>query len=276
MTENRIDVLDKGFVQLLGSMGDDLTIAQTARTSYQGIDKEALTTGDIQLIHYLMKHHHTSPFEFVQFHFLIKCPILVTRQWHRHRTWSYNEWSGRYTELPDEAYLPSVDRIRSQSKNNKQGSSAEKVVTADLINQSMEDEQLHVFKNYKTYIEADVAKEIARLNVPVATYTQFRASVDLHNLFHFLALRRDSHAQEEIRVYADAIYALIYPIVPVACDAWEEHVFKAKHFSGVEMEFLRALIGNLSYEQKEPLLVAASETMNSRNFADFTNKLGLT
>lgn len=233
-----------------------------------------MTGGDIALLQYLMRNKHTSPFEFVQFQFLVKCPILTARQWMRHRAWSYNEWSGRYTELPDEYYLPSVTRLRTQSTTNKQGSSADQVIAADLINQRMEDEQRMVFDNYKTYLETDVAKEIARVNVPVSTYTQFRASVDLHNLLHFLKLRCDPHAQEEIRVYANAIVELIRPIVPMTISAWETYSLNAVTLSSLELELVIKALG-ATEEGNHILVTEAKSALSPREYSEFLTKLKL-
>jgi thymidylate synthase (FAD) len=218
--ENKINVLDHGFVRLVDSMGNDLSVVRAARVSYDAAWRAGEDSGsDKRLINYLWKHKHTTPFEAVQFTFEIKAPIFVFRQWHRHRTWSYNELSARYRELPEEVYLPD---FRLQSTNNKQGS-------AGLIADQQNDELRRMFKSqyeqafaaYRTALDAGVARELARSILPVATYSHMFASVNLLNLLKFLTLRCDSHAQYEIRVYADAMRELIKPIVPACIEAWE-------------------------------------------------------
>jgi thymidylate synthase (FAD) len=234
----QVDVLDKGFVRLYRYSGTDVDIANAARTSYQAETSE-LTTKDERLIDRLMRDQHTSPFEFVQFYFVISAPIFVARQWMRHRTFTFNEWSGRYTTLPDEAYLPEQSRLQLQSRDNKQGSDAHVITDSEVIRERMELEQKFIFDNYADYTETGLAKELTRINLPLSTYTQFRASIDLHNLLHFLRLRLDPHAQHEIRVYADAILELIRPIVPATIRSFENHVVNSVKFSGDEMDILR-------------------------------------
>jgi thymidylate synthase (FAD) len=181
---------------------------------------------DDKLIHYLMKNRHTTPFEAVTFTFQVKAPIFVFRQWHRHRTWSYNEVSARYTELPEEYYIPAVGHVGTQSKDNKQMrmiADDAGMTEQDLM--FIADLQSHSkvgFELYKFHIAAGVPRELARLFLGLNTYSKMFATVNLHNLFHFLRLRLHEHAQYEIRVYAEAMLSLIKPIVPVAAGAfWE-------------------------------------------------------
>lgn len=217
MTSNQIKVLDKGFIQLIDSMGSDLAIVEAARVSYGNGSKGE--EQDRKLLQYLLTHHHTSPFEQVQFKFHIKCPIFVARQWMRHRTWSYNEISGRYTEMKDEFYIPA--RVFGPDPKNKQGSSLpldpeiEKKFKLALLDNSMTNWEI-----YQYWLNKGVSKETARFFLPLNTYTELYASVNLHNLLHFLTLRLDSHAQEEIRNYAKIIVKLITPVVPVTVDLW--------------------------------------------------------
>lgn len=220
---NKIDVLDFGFVRLVDHMGSDVSIVRAARVSYDAEWKAGEDEGsDARLIRYLAKHHHTTPFESVEFQFEIKAPIFVLRQWHRHRTWSYNELSARYRPLPEEFYIPDLHLIGDQSTDNKQG----RKLTSDFDKRTLEREQFRVscetsFACYRNLLDNDWPRELARAVLPVNTYSHMFAKVDLKNLLHFFELRCHSHAQYEIRVYADAMKELIKPIVPVALSAWE-------------------------------------------------------
>lgn len=217
---DKIDVLDHGFVRLVDSMGSDLSVVRAARVSYDAAWRAGEDHGsDARLINYLWRNHHTSPFEAVTFTFEVKAPIFVFRQWHRHRTWSFNELSARYRELPEEYYVPAPDMIGMQSKDNKQ--------VRDL---GQENAQASVtikeacaasFRVYHDLIKDGVPRELARSVLPVATYSHMFATVDLLNLMKFLTLRCHSHAQHEIRVYSEAMRELARPIAPVAIGAWE-------------------------------------------------------
>lgn len=224
MSEREIGVLDKGFVRLVDVMGDDQSIVRAARVSYgQGSKGDE---ADKKLINYLIKNRHTSPFESVTFTFHVKAPIFVFRQWHRHRTWSYNELSARYTEMKDEFYSPA--EWRAQDTKNKQGSviplhNDALQYTSNLMYASA---VLEAYKIYETLLAGGVAREMARMVLPVSLYSEMYATVDLHNLFHFLSLRLDPHAQYEIRVYAEAMVELITPHVPWAVTAWKERYLK--------------------------------------------------
>jgi thymidylate synthase (FAD) len=221
----KIDVLDHGFVRLVESMGSDLSVVRAARVSHDAAWRVGEDEGsDWRLISYLMRNRHSTPFEAVEFQFEIKAPIFVFRQWHRHRTWTYNEVSARYTELPEEFYVPEPGTVGTQHANNKQA--------RDLTGQPSTKHEEHAlairhaceaaFHVYRGLLEDGVPRELARSVLPVATYSHMFAKVDLHNLLHFLGLRLHSHAQYEIRVYAEAILKLIHPIVPAAIAAWEE------------------------------------------------------
>lgn len=220
------DVLDHGFVRLIDSMGGDLSIVRAARVSYDAAWRAGEDQGsDARLIRYLWKNGHTTPFEAVTFTFEIKAPIFVLRQWHRHRTWTFNELSARYRELPAEYYVPSPGLIGKQSTNNKQSRvQADADAAAMEAAVTIEDVCRYAFKQYRHLIALGTPREIARSILPVATYSHMFATVDLLNLFKFLTLRTHEHAQYEIRVYADAMLELIEPIVPVAVAAWREGV----------------------------------------------------
>jgi thymidylate synthase (FAD) len=215
-----INVLDHGHVRLVESMGNDLSIVRNARVSYNAEPRN--DGSDEKLVRYLWKNKHTSPFEAVQFTFDIKCPMFVARQWHRHRTWAYNEVSARYTELPEEYYVPALEQITTQSTGNKQMRTKEQHPEARDIRATISYNCLAQFKTYQHLIEQGCPRELARGVLPMNTYTHFFGTVDLHNLFHFLKLRLHEHAQYEIRVYAEAIIRLIEPIVPVAVSAFKE------------------------------------------------------
>jgi thymidylate synthase (FAD) len=218
---NKIDVLDHGFVRLVDHMGSDLSVVRAARVSYDAAWRTGNDSGsDQRLIRYLWKHKHTTPFEAVQFTFEVKAPIFVLRQWHRHRTWSYNELSARYRELPEEYYVP--QNIGVQSKDNKQGRAPDERPEGqnEIIRSTIKHACEQSFVYYAALLRQGVPRELARSVLPVATYSHMFASVNLLNLFKFLTLRCDPHAQFEIREYANAMLNLIQPIVPVSADAW--------------------------------------------------------
>ena len=216
-------ILDHGHVNLVDSMGSDISIVRNARVSYHGDMEKETPEKTEKLIHYLMTNGHTSPFESVNFTFDIKAPIFVVRQWHRHRTWSYNEVSARYTELTEEFYIPDADKIGVQSEDNKQMRDFDqdyKPTLSEHIQGIMTRSNYDSFAEYKLLLSEGVPRELARSVLPMGTYTHMFASVDLHNLFHFLRLRLHEHAQYEIRVYAEALLGLIQPIVPISTAAF--------------------------------------------------------
>lgn len=222
-----IKCLDHGFVRLVDSMGNDAAIVQAARVSYGEGTKTVRE--DKGLINYLLKHQHTSPFEMVEFKFHCKMPVFVGRQWIRHRTASVNEISGRYSEIKDEFYVPELDKINIQSKDNKQGRGETlSKETGTLIRDILIKGQLDAYQDYRSLLDEELAKELARINLPLSMYTEWYWKIDLHNLMHFLRLRMDSHAQYEIRVFADAMYEIVKEICPITIDAFDEHVRLAK------------------------------------------------
>lgn len=220
----KIDVLDYGYVRLVDVMGNDQSVVRAARVSYDAEPRE--DGSDDKLIHYLMRNRHTSPFEAVTLTFEIKAPIFVFRQWHRHRTWSYNEVSARYTALPEEYYVPHPTQIGEQAKHNKQMRTATGEVTDDSIRAAEHIESVcqQAHDHYKALLEQGVPRELARGVLPLNTYSRMFATVNLHNLFHFLRLRLHEHAQYEIRVYADAMLQLIEILVPVSVAAFKESI----------------------------------------------------
>lgn len=250
----QINCLDKGFVRLVDFMGDDASVVQSARVSYG--DGTKTVNEDRGLIRYLLRHKHTTPFEMVEFKFHIKLPIFIARQWIRHRTANVNEYSGRYSEMRDEFYLPDVSQIRHQSTLNKQGRSEEvlPIETSKEIINKMEFKQKELYDDYKALLDEGLAREIARINLPLSNYTEWYWKIDLHNLLHFLRLRLDSHAQYEIRVYAEAIADIVREIVPVSWEAFEDYHLQSMYFSRMEIEAIKKLLAgekieDINYEE---------------------------
>ncbi len=238
--------LDHGFVRVIDYMGDDTAIVQSARVSYGKGTKKI--SNDKGLIKYLMRHWHSTPFEMCEIKLHVKLPIFIARQWIRHRTANVNEYSARYSILDKEFYIPSVENLASQSQVNKQGRAenlspeeAEKVI--ELLKSDAE----QTYRNYEVMLNENsdgetldessmgIARELARMNLTLNTYTQWYWKIDLNNLLHFLALRADAHAQYEIRVYADIILDIVKKWVPVTYEAFEdyrvvEHNYQLKKF----------------------------------------------
>lgn len=225
MENNIKKVLDHGHVRLIEHMGSDLSIVRNARVSYDAEWRTGADDGkDAKLLNYLIKNKHTSPFESCVFTFDVKAPIFVFRQWHRHRTWSFNEISARYSELPEEFYVPDESQITTQSASNKQMRTDVQHPSATHIAGLIKTQSASAFAIYKVLIAEGCPRELARSVLPVGTYSHMFCSVDLHNLFHFLKLRLHSHSQFEIRVYAEAMLQLIEPIVPISVAAFREHI----------------------------------------------------
>jgi thymidylate synthase (FAD) len=243
-----IPCLDKGFVRLIDVMGDDSAIVQAARVSYGAGTKQVHQ--DRGLIRYLMRHLHTTPFEMVEFKFHVKLPIFVARQWIRHRTANVNEYSGRYSGMKDEFYVPAADQVRPQSESNKQGRADEafEPAVAERIRTDMENTQTRLYDEYQRLLGDSLAREIARINLPVSNYTEWYWKIDLHNLFHFLNLRMDDHAQYEIQVYGEAIAQIVKAAVPLAYEAFEDYILKSDRFSRIELQALRSYLRELPTE----------------------------
>jgi thymidylate synthase (FAD) len=233
-------VLDKGFIRLVDYLGGDARIVQAARVSYGQGTKTVREDG--ALIDYLLRNEHTSPFEQVVFTFHIKMPIFVARQWVRHRTARMNEISGRYSVLQNECYVPSPRDVALQSAANKQG--REEQAAGDLFAQKtlmlLKKGQEEAYQTYEELIGTGLARELARINLPLSLYTEMYWQIDLRNLFHFLKLRLDAHAQKEIRQYALALFEIVKKAAPLASSSFENHVLNAVRFSGEEMRYLRA------------------------------------
>lgn len=206
-------------------MGDDLSVVRSARVSYDAEWRAGEDEGkDAKLIDYLVRNQHTSPLECVQFTFEVKAPLFVIRQWQRHRTWGFNEVSARYSELPEEFYVPEVSQITTQSASNKQMRTDEQHADARGMHNLIHTQCMQSFYTYKRLLKGGVPRELARGVLPLNTYSHMFATVDLHNLAHFLKLRLHSHSQYEIRVYAQAMLELIEPIVPVTVASLRKHI----------------------------------------------------
>ena len=234
MTQKRTDshreVLDHGLVRLVDSMGDDLSIVRNARVSYDAEWRAGEDSGgDARLLKYLYRNHHNTPFEAVTCTFEVKAPIFVVRQWHRHRTQSYNELSARYKELPEEFYVPELSQITTQSTDNKQMRTDEVHPYALIIQDKLRESSAECFVNYHQLLAAGTPRELARTVLPVGTYTHMFTTMNLHNLFSFLRERLHPHAQYEIRVYAEAMLELIEPIVPVCTAIFKESMMQGEN-----------------------------------------------
>lgn len=224
---DKIDVLDHGFVRLVDHMGSDLSVVRAARVSYDAAWRAGEDTGsDKRLIRYLWTNHHTTPFEAATFTFEVKAPIFVFRQWHRHRTWSFNELSARYRELPEEFYVPDPALIGVQSASSKQARDITEIGEDQLTGRRAEVGAYRraceqAFSEYRFLLNLGWPRELARSVLPLSTYSHMLATVDLLNLLKFLSLRDHAHAQHEIQVYARAMLDLVRPTVPACVDAWE-------------------------------------------------------
>lgn len=217
-------VLDHGLVRLIDSMGSDISISRNARVSYDAEWRAGEDEGsDTKLINYLYKNGHNTPFEAVTVTFEIKAPIFVLRQWHRHRTQSYNELSARYKELPEEFYTPELDQITIQSTDNKQMRTNELNAEAHYIRSLINIQNEEAFETYRDLLSRGCPREIARSILPVGTYSHMFATANLHNWFNFLRERLHPHAQYEIKVYAEVILEELKTVAPVATAAFIKH-----------------------------------------------------
>jgi thymidylate synthase (FAD) len=272
-------VLDHGFVRVIDYMGDDAAIVQAARVSYGAGTKTP--SEDSALIAYLMRHRHSTPFEMCEIKLHVKLPIFVARQWIRHRTASVNEYSARYSILDREFYIPRPEDILKQSSANKQGG-GEPVAgeDAEAFRGTLTDVCAGAFDVYDNANSIDVARETARIGLPLSTYTQWYWKVDLHNLLNFLSLRADPHAQAEIRAYADVILDLVRQWVPATYAAFDEHRLGAVTFSRTAMRVLKTLIGCVvdkdeMGEADREMLMDLSVDLPRREREDFLRALGV-
>jgi thymidylate synthase (FAD) len=250
--DKKFKVLDKGFVRLVDYLGSDERIVEAARVSYGKGTKTV--SDDARLINRLMRDDHTSPFEQVIFTFHVKLPIFVARQWIRHRTAHVNEISGRYSVMGSEFYVPKKSDIAFQNPDNKQGRSEDTVDTwlQNDVLESLQAGQEESYKRYEWLLSQNIARELSRVALPLSLYTEWYWQIDLHNLFRFLRLRLDAHAQLEIRAYAKVMMELCKIVCPIAFAAFEEHVLYSVKFSKSEMSSLKNLLKGKSvgYEGK--------------------------
>lgn len=273
-----IPVLDNGFVRVIDYMGDDAAVVQAARVSYgRGTKKVSEDRG---LIHYLLRHWHTTPFEMAEIKFHVKLPIFVARQWIRHRMANVNEYSARYSILDREFYVPAPEHLAAQSVQNRQG-------RGEVVGAEEADEILRILsddaqRNYNHYLELlnhdeagqqlrddykGLARELARMNLSLNFYTQWYWKVDLHNLMNFLRLRADPHAQYEIRAYAEVILSVMQQWVPMTFDAFREHRLEAATFSGEALKALRRMLAGEDVRHSDT-------AMSRREWDEFVDKIG--
>ncbi len=265
-----IPVLDHGFVRVVDYMGDDSAITQAARVSYGAGTKHVST--DEGLIRYLMRHWHSTPFEMCEIKLHVKLPVFVARQWIRHRTANVNEYSARYSILDREFYIPAPDQLAAQSSVNNQGRGAtlegeEAARVLDILKTDAD----RAYDHYEAMLSQDgqqgLARELARMNLPANVYTQWYWKVDLHNLFHFLRLRADAHAQYEIRVYAEAICDVVRDWVPAAYSAFEDYRLGGVQFSAKGMACLRRMLAGEKVTQE-------TSGMSKGEWREFEGALG--
>ena len=259
MLYEAIPVLDHGFVRVVDYMGDDAAIVQAARVSYgRGTRK---VSDDRGLIRYLLRHYHSTPFEMCEIKYHVKLPIFIARQWIRHRTANVNEYSARYSVLDKEFYIPEPDQLAAQSSNNRQGrgdvlTGDEAAQVLDLLRHDAET----TYRNYAWMLNegedgaaadqdrSGLARELARINLTLNTYTQWYWKTDLHNLMNFLRLRADPHAQYEIRVYADAMIETLDAWVPLAAEAFREYRLGSAQLSATALTVVKRMLSGETVE----------------------------
>ena len=274
-----IEVLDHGFVRVIDYMGDDSSVVQSARVSYGKGTKKI--SNDKGLIKYLMRHRHSTPFEMCEIKFHIKLPIFIARQWIRHRTANVNEYSARYSILDKEFYIPSAENLAAQSQINNQGrGDALTDDEASNVIQILKNDAAQTYANYETLLnenssggvldegKSGIARELARMNLTLNTYTQWYWKIDLNNLLHFLALRADDHAQYEIRVYADVMLDLVKKWVPLTYEAFEDYRMGGTELSAKEIKLMRKLLKGekVSFEE---------EGLSKREWSELQRKFDL-
>ena len=265
-----IPILDHGFIRVIDYMGDDTSIVQSARVSYGKGTKKVST--DSGLIKYLMRHWHSTPFEMCEIKYHVKLPIFIARQWIRHRTANVNEYSARYSILDKEFYIPKFENLASQSSSNNQGR-GEKLdeEEASRVIEILKNDSLKNYENYEEMLSQDnkkgLARELARMNLPTNIYTQWYWKTDLHNLFNFIRLRNDKHAQYEIRVYAEAIAKIVKSWVPFAYEAFEQYQLNSSQLSANGLSCLKRIIGGEDVCQK-------TSGMGKREWLEFCQTIG--
>ena len=263
-------VLDHGFVRVIDYMGNDTSIVQAARVSYgEGTKK---SRDDKSLIFYLMRHWHSTPFEMCEIKLHVKLPVFVARQWIRHRTANVNEYSARYSILDNEFYIPKSENLASQSSSNNQGrGDVLEGEEANKVIQILKSDSLRSYKSYEKMLSKEnkkgLARELARMNLPTNIYTQWYWKTDLHNLFNFIRLRNDLHAQYEIRVYAEKIAELVKKWVPFAFEAFEQYQLNSSHLSSNGLSCIKRLIKGEDISQD-------NSGMGKREWKEFCEIIG--
>lgn len=273
-----IPVLDHGFVRVVDYMGNDSSIVQAARVSYGAGTKKV--SQDKGLIFYLLRHRHTTPFEMCEIKFHIKLPIFIARQWIRHRTANVNEYSARYSILGKDYYLPEKDQVAAQSTSNMQG--RESVLndeeSAKVLRLLQEDAE-RCYENYEYMLNENIAgekldesrsklaRELARMNLTLNYYTEWYWKIDLHNLLHFLKLRADSHAQYEIRIYAQTMLDLVKKWVPLTYAAFEEYIMNGAHISAKATKVIKRMMNGEKVTQED-------SGMSKREWAELMTVFG--
>ena len=263
-------VLDHGFVRVIDYMGNDTSIVQAARVSYgEGTKK---SRDDKSLIFYLMRHWHSTPFEMCEVKLHVKLPVFVARQWIRHRTANVNEYSARYSILDNEFYIPKSENLASQSSSNNQGrGDVLEGEEANKVIQILKSDSLRSYKSYEKMLSKEnkkgLARELARMNLPTNIYTQWYWKTDLHNLFNFIRLRNDLHAQYEIRVYAEKIAELVKKWVPFAFEAFEQYQLNSSHLSSNGLSCLKRLMKGEDVSQD-------NSGMGKREWKEFCEIIG--
>jgi thymidylate synthase (FAD) len=262
MLYEALPVLDHGFVRVIDYMGDDAAIVQAARVSYGRGTKRVQE--DAGLIRYLMRHRHSTPFEMCEIKYHVKLPIFVARQWIRHRTANVNEYSARYSILDREFYIPEPEHLAAQSVSNRQGrgdvlSGDDAVRVLDILR----GDAMRTYDHYAEMLNEDetgaakdpnragLARELARMNLTLNTYTQWYWKTDLHNLLHFLSLRADAHAQYEIRVYAEAMLNTVEAWVPIACQAFRDYRLGAATLSAQMLATVKCMLAGEAVTQPD-------------------------
>jgi len=248
-----IPVLDHGHIRVIDYMGDDAAIVQAARVSYGKGTKSV--SNDEGLIRYLMRHWHSTPFEMCEVKLHVKLPVFVARQWIRHRTANVNEYSARYSILDREFYIPAPEHLAAQSSVNNQGrGEVLEGAEAERVLRLLTDDAMRAYDHYEDMLSTDgqkgLARELARMNLPANIYTQWYWKVDLHNLFHFLRLRADAHAQYEIRAYAEAISDVVKDWVPIAYAAFEDYRMGGAQLSGKALAALKRMLAGEEVTQE--------------------------
>lgn len=271
--KREIPVLDHGFVELIDTMGSDASIECAARVSYNGDGEVRKYKETRALLRYMMRHNHSSPYEMAEIVLHVKLPIFVERQWIRHRTASINELSARYSELPEEYYVPELNQVCYQSTDNKQGRSGPlDIEEAGQFQDSCRFNARDAFDEYHNHLKLGIAKETARINLPLSTYTRKYWKMDANNLMHFMKLRLDPHAQWEIRQYAEVIFRIFKAWLPITAEAFIDYRLEAVTLSRMEVKAFKLFMRTASDSQLKLVQDALLfEGCSKREIAEFND-----